>query len=95
MTHSTTFSKSPLTFDDLQVVTDADTNLKFTDISTEQWRVYRFSNDQIHIDNPVALNVSRSGGHRVLDAAGVSHYIPRGWNHLSWLPKDGEPNFVT
>lgn len=86
---------NPMTFDDLRVNTNADTNLKFTDISSEQWRVYRFADYQVHIDKPLALNVSRSGGHRIWDEMGISHYIPRGWHHLSWLSKLGEPNFVT
>jgi hypothetical protein len=81
-------------------VTDSPTfnnasELEFTDISSELWREYRFAGGEVvHIDQPLKLNVSESGGHRIFDAAGRSHYIPAGWLHLVWEPKEGEPNFV-
>lgn len=71
------------------------TELEFTDISSELWREYRFLGDEtIRIDRPLRLNVSDSGGHRIFDAEGVSHYIPAGWIHLQWVVQDGAPNFV-
>lgn len=71
------------------------TDLEFTDISSEQWREYQFlGGETIRIEAPLKLNVSESGGHRIFDAKGVSHYIPAGWIHLKWTVKDGEPNFV-
>ena len=71
------------------------TNLAFTDISSEQWRVYQFlGGDVVRIEQPLRLNVSDSGGHRIFDAEGFSHYIPAGWVHLKWAVKDGCPNFV-
>ena len=71
------------------------TDLDFTDISSEQWREYRFlGGETIRIEAPQMLNVSESGGHRIFDGLGVSHYIPAGWIHLSWLVKEGSPNFV-
>jgi hypothetical protein len=70
-------------------------DLEFTDISSEQWREYQFMNGEtVRIEAPLKLNVSGSGGHRIFDEAGVSHYIPAGWIHLMWVPKGGEPNFV-
>lgn len=88
-----------LTFADLRNGTD----LHFTDISTEEYRVYKFVQEapenngmpmlQIRIDNPVALNVSKNG-HRVWDAKGISHYIPKGWLHLYWKVKEDAPHFV-
>ena len=70
-------------------------DLEFTDISSEQWREYQFLGGQaIRIEAPLKLNVSASGGHRVFDAEGVSHYVPAGWIHLKWTAKDGAPNFV-
>jgi len=73
-------------------------NLSFTDITSELWREYHFIKDgsvaKIRIDNPSKLNVSSSGGHRLYDASGISHYIPAGWVHLKWEAKPGEPNFV-
>ena len=71
------------------------TDLEFTDISSEEWREYRFlGGETIRINAPQQLNVSESRGHRVFDGHGVSHYIPAGWIHLSWKVRDGEPNFV-
>ncbi len=70
------------------------TNLKFADISSEDYREYRFPNgDFVRIERPVMLNVSKNG-HRVWDEMEVSHYIPHGWIHLSWKVKKGEPNFI-
>jgi len=70
-------------------------DLKFSSLEDEQYRIYTFDEGrEVRIDNPVALNVSKSGGHRVLDAAGVSHYIPHGFYHLRWVVKDGQPNFA-
>lgn len=70
-------------------------DLEFSDISSEAWREYRFANGAtVRIDNPLKLNVSDSGGHRVFDAQNRSHYIPVGWLHLSWEAKPGEANFV-
>lgn len=71
------------------------TDLDFEDISSERWREYRFlGGDVVRIEAPLKLNVSASGGHRIFDTKGRSHYIPAGWIHLSWVAKDGEPNFV-
>jgi len=71
------------------------TSLKFIDISSEEWREYERSNGTItKIKNPIALNVSKSGGHRIFDGNGVSHYVTGGWIHLYWHVKDGQPHFV-
>lgn len=70
-------------------------DLAFSDISSEEYRTYQWeSGFKITIQQPQKLNVSASGGHRVFDAFGVSHYIPAGWVHLWWAAKDGQPNFV-
>ena len=71
-----------------------ESNLKLNDISSESWREYDFGDHQVHIDSPLALNVSKAGGHRVIDAEEVSHYVPKGWIHLSWMAKDGQPHIV-
>jgi len=69
-----------------------DTELIFTDISSEEYREYLFPQGaSVLIQNPTHLHVSKSGGHRILDANGVSHYVPKGWIHLRWK---GTPNFV-
>lgn len=71
-----------------------ESGLDFADISSERWREYTFSENQsIRIEKPLKLYVS-DNGHRILDAAGVSHYIPLNWIHLKWKAKDGEPHFV-
>jgi hypothetical protein len=69
-------------------------SLKFNDISAELYRVYHFPNGEaVRIDMPQSLNVSKSGGHRVMDDAGISHYIPGGWIHLVWENKADLPAF--
>ena len=71
-----------------------DSGLDFRDISVELWREYTFDNEQtVRIEQPLKLYVS-GNGHRILDSAGVSHYVPLGWIHLKWRSKDGEPQFV-
>lgn len=70
------------------------TNLDFMDITTELYRIYEYPDGKtIKIKLPVQLNVSKSGGHRVLDNAGMSHYIPAGWRHLYWKVKPGMKPF--
>ncbi|RWF58943.1 MAG: hypothetical protein EOS50_01570 [Mesorhizobium sp.] len=70
-------------------------DLSFTDISSEKWREYKFAGgDTVRIVRPLRLHVSDSRGHRIFDAEGRSHYVPWGWIHLVWEAKDGEPNFV-
>lgn len=79
------------------VPTDITTNpdLTFLPLEDEQYRVYEFTGgDQIRINAPVALHVSKSGGHRILDSMGISHYIPAGWIHLFWVVVDGQPHFA-
>lgn len=59
-----------------------------------QWREYTFDEGQsVRIDKPLKLYIS-DNGHRILDADGVSHYVPLGWIHLKWQAKDGQPHFV-
>lgn len=71
------------------------TSHKFDDISSESYREYEFSDKTVRIDNPVALNVNySSGGHRVFDAQGISHYIPSGWRDLRWEVDNDNPHFV-
>ena len=69
--------------------------IQWTDVSSEQYRIYEFKDKQlVRIDNPLALNVSKGGGHRLVDAQGKSHYVPKGWIHLEWKVFDGQPHFV-
>lgn len=65
-----------------------------TDITSEEYRIYNFGTDKlVRIENPIKLKVS-PGGHRVIDGQGISHYIPKGWFHLSWKAREGQPAFV-
>ena len=72
-----------------------ESGLIFKEIDSEEFRLYRWSDGfEVLIKEPTHINVSESGGHRIFDIEGVSHYIPKGWSHLSWLTKEGRPNFV-
>ncbi len=72
-----------------------ESGLEFKDISTEAFRVYTLANgDTLRIDEPQRLHVSDSGGHRLFDGAGNSHYIPTGWLALTWQAREGKPHFV-
>ena len=80
-----------LTFSDLR----NDTDMQFTDISSEKYRNYVFAGGEaLRIEEPLALHVSESGGHRVLNADGESIYVPKGFIMLIWEAKDDEPHFV-
>jgi hypothetical protein len=69
-------------------------SLEFNDISDEVRRQYDFhGGESVVLESPLKLNVSESGGHRILTADGVSHYIPAGWIHLSWTVKEGAEHF--
>jgi hypothetical protein len=69
-------------------------SMEFKDLTDEKYRVYEFPNGKnVLITDPQKLNVSKSGGHRVLDGEGVSHYIPAGWFHLFWVVKEGKEPF--
>jgi len=67
----------------------------FLDISTEEWRCYIWdvNGEEYWINNPQWLAISETG-HRVLDAKGISHYIPFGWHLLKWKAREGAPHFV-
>ncbi|KKL91475.1 hypothetical protein LCGC14_1894300 [marine sediment metagenome] len=67
--------------------------LEWKNIDHEIYRVYVFRNGDsitnVKINNPRLLNVSKSGGHRILDDKNVAHYIPYGWIHLYFETIDG------
>lgn len=66
---------------------------EFVSIDGEIKRTYHFPTQSgivpIVLHNPVALNVSESGGHRLILACGKSVYIPTGWICLEWETKPG------
>lgn len=69
------------------------------DISAELYREYEFPDGSlVRIDNPIDLYLKNGGqpgvageSHRVVDANGEAHYIPRGWVHLKWNNKPDLP----
>ena len=68
---------------------------EWKDVSDELYRKYIFGGgDVVLIHEPYRLHVSDSGGHRILDSAGASHYIPPRWIHLHWRVRDGRPPFA-
>jgi len=69
-------------------------SLEFKDLTSEDFRTYYFSDgESVTLVEPVALHVSASGGHRVMTADGVAHYIPPRWIHLFWVNKPDLPAF--
>jgi len=62
--------------------------LLWKNIDHELYRTYVFKDNKITIHCPVLINVSKSGGHRILDSNNVSHYIPYKWIHLFWETTD-------
>jgi len=71
------------------------TPYRFEDISSEKYREYIFPDYTVRIEHPVALNVNySSGGHKVWDGQGISHYIPAGWRELKWEVDSTQPHFV-
>jgi hypothetical protein len=66
----------------------------FFDVTSEEYREYVFIGlGTIKIDSPVAVAVSKSC-HRVLDSAGISHFVPAEWQMINWKAKEGQPHFV-
>ena len=62
--------------------------LLWKNIDHEIYRVYKFPVGKVKIKHPVLLNVSKSGGHRILDAKNVSHYIPFKWIEIRFETDD-------
>ncbi len=77
-------------------------DLEFKPLTSEEWREYTFlvpiSTDKtfsfvvkehkMRIERPQALNVSKSGGHRIQAENGNGIYIPSGWVKLEWKNKE-------
>lgn len=70
-------------------------NLPFVSVEQEIERTYFFEDGSTYtIQDPQALYVSASGGHRVLDGEGQSHYIQNKWNALTWKVRMGTRPFI-
>ena len=68
---------------------------KWNSLEDEVYRVYVFpNNEQVKIENPHSLFVSKSGGHRIIDMKMKGHYIPSGWIHIFWEPREGKQTFA-
>ena len=70
--------------------------LEFTDISSEIEREYIKYDKNLKLDGePLYLNVSKSGGHRLYTSTGWCYYVqPReGWA-IRWKVREGKPHFV-
>ena len=63
----------------------------FKDISGEEYRTYVY-NDGTHItlNDPIAINISTSHGHRLILADGRSVYVKKGWLMFWFGVKDKE-----
>lgn len=80
-----------MTFEDLRNQTD----LQFTDISSELHRNYVYANGEaLRVEQPVALHVDEDGAHRLFTADGESVYVAPGFRMIVWETKEGEPHFV-
>ena len=75
-------------------------NIVFKSIHKELWREYDFTTvDELgkssvytaRIEKPLALHVSKSGGHRIIDSTGMAHYIPYKWIALRWMNEKDAP----
>ena len=73
-----------------------ESGLIFNDISSEKEREYFIFKDSLKIEGePMYLNVSPSGGHRLYTSLGWCYYVQpkEGWA-IRWKVKEGKPSFV-
>jgi len=78
---------------DLELINNSER--EFTDISSEDLRVYLLANGQkLEILHPQWLSVSASGNHYIVNSEGTVYVVAPGWMILSWVPKAGQPHFV-
>lgn len=64
--------------------------VKYNDISVEEYRVYTFAGGEtIRVDKPLWLNVSASGGHRIVVSDNSTVYIPGKFLSIQWFNKAG------
>ncbi len=75
--------------------------LEFHDISEEQYRRYYYIDwlggiltwYSFEFKDPIALNVSASGGHKLILSNGKSMYVKPGWIAFEYLPTKGRKNW--
>lgn len=69
-----------------------DSGFEFKSLGDEAYREYVYpEGSPQRVNNPVALRVSASGGHYVVDGDDLVHYFPVGWRRLTWKARDGVP----
>lgn len=73
-----------------------ESELIFNDISSEKEREYIKYNEHLKIDGqPLYLNVSKTGGHRLYTSTGWCYYVqPKEAWAIRWKVLEGKPNFV-
>ena len=78
-----------LNFKDIKVPN----NIDFKDISGELWRTYLMqSGNIIRIDDPVALYVTKTGSHYVIDRNGIVTYVRPLFEAIQWEKRENEPH---
>ena len=64
--------------------------LPFKDIAGEGYREYVYeSGARYRVEDPIALHVSASGGHRIINSDGLSIYVMAGWIAFEMPTVDG------
>jgi hypothetical protein len=69
---------------EIKLVPYTEEEMGFNDLTgLEDWREYDFGNGRTYrIEKPVKVHVKRKengDSHRLIDAAGIRHYVPVGW----------------
>ena len=73
---------------DIEVKTLEINKLIFNSTENEQWREYVWGDGYVlRITEPLWVNVSKSGGHRVIDKAQRCYYVASGWRYITWEGK--------
>lgn len=69
--------------------------LKFLDISSELYRTYYYpGGGTFTVEKPVGLNISKSGGHKIIAADGNNYYIKFGWIVIGWKKAEGAEEWL-
>ena len=69
---------------------DIQSPLEFGDISDEGYREYVYKDGfRYRIEDPIGLNVSKSGGHKIVTSAGRSIYVLGGWIAFEYPGTEG------
>jgi len=71
------------------------TGRSYLDVSHTVARTYHYNGGSMYlIQEPAWISFSHDG-HRIIDVDNVSHWVKTdGLVAITWLPKEGEPNFI-